>query len=125
MESSIDYRKLNDLTIDGTFPIPNMENLFANLENSQYFSTMDLATEFHQIPILSEDRHKAAISTSNGDYEFTMMPIDLENASASFQRTMNKVFRDNICGPSRRYFIILEFSSRKYFNIVENFAKNL
>lgn len=92
----IDYRKLNDITTDDKFPIPNMDDIFSKLGNAQYFSTLDLAKGFHQISIDKKERHKTAFSTADGHYEFTRMPFVLKNAPASFQRVMNEVLHDNI-----------------------------
>lgn len=43
----IDYRKLNDITVDDKFPIPNIDNILDKLGRAQYFSTIDLAKGFH------------------------------------------------------------------------------
>ena len=71
----IDYRKLNEVTIDDKFPIPNIENILDKLGKSQYFTTLDLAKGFHQILVKDEDRKKTAFSTPLGHYEFLRMPF--------------------------------------------------
>lgn len=88
------------MTMEDKFPMPNIEVLFSKLGNSQYFTTLDLAKGFHQIPISRNDRHKTAFSTHTGHYEFTRMLFGLKNAPASFQWMMNEVLHDlinNIC----------------------------
>lgn len=87
----IDYRRLNDITIDDKYPLPNICDLFDKLGKSNYFTTLDLASGFHQIEMF--DTEKTAFSTQNGHYEFLRMPFGLKTAPATFQRTMDSVLR--------------------------------
>jgi len=43
----IDYRKLNKLTVDDKYPLPNISDLFDQLGKCEYFTTLDLASGFH------------------------------------------------------------------------------
>jgi len=38
----VDFRKLNDLTIGDSFPLPNITDILDQLRNAKYFSTLDL-----------------------------------------------------------------------------------
>ncbi|CAB3257647.1 unnamed protein product [Arctia plantaginis] len=85
----IDYRKLNDVTIGETYPIPQITEILDQLGKSQYFTTLDLASGFHQIPISPEDAAKTAFSIPQGHFQFTRMPFGLKNAPSTFQKLMN------------------------------------
>jgi len=87
----IDFRKLNELTIGDSFPLPNITDILDQLGNAKYFSTLDLALDYHQISMAEQDKHKTAFSMSYGRYEFNRMPFGLKNALATFQRLMNMV----------------------------------
>lgn len=89
----VDYRRLNDITIDDKYPLPNITDLFDKLGKCSYFSTLDLASGYHQIEVEKNDRQKTAFSTQNGHYEFSRMPFGLKTAPATFQRTMDNVLR--------------------------------
>lgn len=87
----VDYRKLNEKTINDKFPIPNIEEILDKLGRSVYFTTIDLKSGFHQIEVEKADRQKTAFSTDKGHFEFIRMPFGLKNAPATFQRAMNNI----------------------------------
>lgn len=89
----VDYRKLNEKTIDDKYPLPNIADILDKLGRSNYFSTLDLASGFHQIEMEPEDVQKTAFSTENGHYEFKRMPFGLKNAPSTFQRVMDNILR--------------------------------
>lgn len=89
----IDYRRLNDITTDDKYPLPNINDLFDKLGKSTYFSTLDLASGYHQIEVDEQDRPKTAFTTPLGHFEFTRMPFGLKTAPATFQRAMDNVLR--------------------------------
>lgn len=90
----IDYRKLNEKTIDDRYPLPNINEILDKLGRSMYFSTLDLASGFHQIEVTPEDIKKTAFTVENGHYEYTRMPFGLKNAPATFQRVMDSVLKE-------------------------------
>jgi len=47
----VDFRKFNDLTTGDSFPLPNITDILDQLGNAKYFSTLDLASGYPQIPI--------------------------------------------------------------------------
>ena len=93
MRMVIDLRKLNEKTISDAYPLPNIIDILDQLRQAQYFSTFDLDSGFHQIPMDPRDRPKTAFSTLNGHYEYARKPFGLKNAPATFQRLMDNVLR--------------------------------
>ncbi|GKE72234.1 putative reverse transcriptase domain-containing protein [Tanacetum coccineum] len=51
----IDYRELNKLTIKNRYPLPRIDDLFDQLQGSQYFSKIDLRSGYHQLRVHEDD----------------------------------------------------------------------
>ncbi|GBP98456.1 Retrovirus-related Pol polyprotein from transposon gypsy [Eumeta japonica] len=92
----IDFRKLNQKTIDDRYPIPDVTVILSNLGKARFFTTLDLKSGFHQISLAEQDREKTAFSVGNGKYEFCRLPFGLKNAPSIFQRAIDDVLREQI-----------------------------
>jgi Reverse transcriptase (RNA-dependent DNA polymerase) len=86
-----DYRRLNGVTVPGTYPLPNMMDFSARVGGCKIFSKIDLRKGFHQIPMNAADISKTALTTPFGLFEYTRMTFGMRNAGNTFQRLMDRV----------------------------------
>lgn len=89
-----DFRRLNAITIKNKYPLPRADELFDRLAHAKYFSKIDLRTGFYQILIDEADRHKTAFRTSQGLYQYNVLPMGLCNSPSIFMQLMNDTFKE-------------------------------
>lgn len=89
----VDYRKVNEKTIDDRYPLPNITDILDKIGKCQYFSVIDLVSGFHQIEMHPRDIEKTAFNVENGHYEYVRMPFGLKNAPSTFQRVMDNILK--------------------------------
>ena len=92
----IDYRQLNRITTQDSYPLPLIDNCLNALQGSTWFSTLDLRAGYYNIPIAETDKDKTAFITRSGCYRFNVMPFGVTGAPSVFQRLMDFV----LCGLS-------------------------
>ena len=75
---SVDYRKLNAVTIKDSFPIPTVESRLNKLHGSKFFTTLDSITGYWQIRPSERAKNLVAFKTNKGLYTFnsvSAMPV--------------------------------------------------
>ena len=90
----IDYRKLNKITKKDAYLLSWIDDMLDTLARYKWFSTLDLASRYWQVQMHPQDREKTAFTTWYSIYEFNVMPFGLCNAPATFQRLMDRVYRN-------------------------------
>ncbi|UYV78553.1 hypothetical protein LAZ67_16001984 [Cordylochernes scorpioides] len=87
----VDYRRLNIQTVKDKFPLPRIDDLLEGLRNAKFFTTLDLAHGYLQIPLTDKAKLKTAFITPDDTGQFESMIFGLANAPAEFQRLMHTV----------------------------------
>jgi hypothetical protein len=116
-----DYRLLNDQTVKNRYPLPRADQLFDKLSRAKYFSKIDLRTGFYQILIAEKDRHKTAFVTSQGLFEYNVLPMGLCNSPGVFQSLMNDTFREHL----NRFVLVFLDDIIIYSDTIEDHERHL
>ncbi|GJR34705.1 putative reverse transcriptase domain-containing protein [Tanacetum coccineum] len=117
----IDYRELNKLTVKNRYPLPRINDLFDQLQGSQFFSKIDLRSGYHQLRVHEDDISMTAFRTRYGHFEFTVMPFGLTNAPAVFMDLMNRVCRPYL----DKFMIVFIDDILIYFKTQEEHVEHL
>ena len=75
------------------YPLPRVEELFADLSGGCYFSKVDLSDAYLQLPLSDASKELVTINTLKGLFQYNRLPFGVASAPAIFQRTMETLMR--------------------------------
>ena len=96
LRMTLDYKKLNAVTIKDAYPLPNIADMYSLLAKAVVYSKFDLASGYYQIQMDPESRKYTAFGCEFGLFEFNVLSMGLTNAVATFARVMNEILKDYI-----------------------------
>jgi len=92
----VDYRRVNAISKQDAFPIPDIRDALDSLRGSHYYATIDLLSGYWQLGMSQRAKERSAFCTRRGLFQFNRMPFGLSGAPASFCRLMHQVLRDHL-----------------------------
>lgn len=87
----VDLREVNKAIVVDSYPLPDIGELFSELEGSTVFSKMDLASAYHQLELDEASRDLTAFITHDGLYRFKRVCFGLASAPSTFQKLMSTI----------------------------------
>ena len=88
----VDYGKLNEFVQREHYHLPTAEEIFAKMKGAKYFSTLDAAAGFWQIPLDPTSSALTAFITPFGRFRFKRLLFGLSSGPEVFHRTMRHIF---------------------------------
>lgn len=92
----IDFRKLNEITVTESFPIPLIDEILEDMSGSRFFTLLDIKGAFHQIELEKHSRPYTAFTAGHIQYCWNRLPMGLTNAPITWQRVINIILTDLI-----------------------------
>ena len=88
----VDYSQtINLFTELDAYPLPRIDDIVNKLSQYKVFSTYDLKSAYHQIPIKESEKKYTAFEGDGELYEFNVIPFGVTNGVPVFQRSIGKI----------------------------------
>ena len=87
MRMCIDYHQLNKVTVKNKYPLPQIDELFDQLQRAKVFSNIALRSGYCQMMIKSDNVPKTTFLSRYGHYEYLVT-----NVPTAFMNLINWVF---------------------------------
>lgn len=89
----VDFTDLNKASLKDSFLVPNITQLVDAITGFNMFSFLDAYSGYNKIRMDPKDEEKMTFVIKKGTYYYKVMPFELKNAGATYQRLVSKVFK--------------------------------
>ena len=90
-----DYKlTVNKAANRDTYPIPKIQDLFANLTDCKIFSKLDMSQAYAQLCLDDTSKKYTTINTPKGLFQYNRLAFGISSAPGIFQRAMENLFGD-------------------------------
>ncbi|TPX29999.1 hypothetical protein SeMB42_g08014 [Synchytrium endobioticum] len=90
----VDYRELNNCTVDDRYPMPNITALIQQLAGGDYYAKVDWRKAYNQIRVKEGSEWKLAFQCHRGLFQPTVMPFGPKTAPSHMQRFVTWMCQD-------------------------------
>ena len=92
----IDYsQSIDRFILLNVYPLPKIDELINKIAQYQVYSTINVRSAYHQVPINSSDKLYTAFEAAGKLYQLCRIPFGVTNGIACFQRKMDDVIAEN------------------------------
>ena len=90
----VDYKAtLNPNMLSDAYPLPRIEEIMSKLEKASKFAKIDMKSAYWQIALDEKARELSVINTHKGLFVLNRLQMGMKNASAIFQRCVERVLK--------------------------------
>ena len=75
------------------YPLPRIEDIFANLSNRQKYSKLDLRQAYLQLEVIDDSKELLTINTHQGLYRYNRCVYGISSLPAIWQRTIDQILQ--------------------------------
>ena len=81
-----DFTNLNKVLDMQNYTLPNINDFAALAHDCKWFSALDVADAYYNLPVDPRHRHKLTIATPLGNYSYNYLPMGFASSSCYYQR---------------------------------------
>ncbi|GJS69292.1 Orf y [Tanacetum coccineum] len=113
----LNYKKINEATIEDSHNLPNMQELLTLLRGKSIFSSLDCKSGFWQVLLDEQSQLLTAFTCPNGHFQWKVVPFGLKQALSIFQRHMQNALRglENFCTVYLDDIIVFSDNEEKHY----------
>lgn len=92
----VDYTDLTKTCPKDSYPLPRIDKLVDTTSGYRLLTFMDAFSSYNQIRMAPEDKENTTFIADQGLFSYKVMPFGLKNTNVTYQRLVNKIFKEQI-----------------------------